>query len=488
VREYIGGLYERETTSEGLVRHIHYIAGGSGVAAILTDERSASTAAQRTRFIHKDHLGSVDVITDSAGAVVERQSFDAWGRRRTVAYSAGTWTVTYPATPASASSAETHRGFTGHEMLDAVGLVHMGGRVYDPITARFLSPDPFVQSPDNLQNLNRYSYVLNNPLSFTDPSGFFFKGIGKFFQKHWRTAAAIAVGALTGFAAVAIFAPAAGLSTALVAAAGSGFGSAFSGTLLAGGSVGDALRAGIRGGIQALPTAGALYGVDLVLPDFISRNVVENVKVEDWFKAERVAHEFVRIGARGAVRGAFSEAYGGKFSTGLKWSVIPDIAKFGLEAVSTYDVQQSWLNPRTRAGMKYDPHTELGLRTHRVFFGKQQDESTHDRYGLSMSTAEVTNTGATMDGVTSRNWTNEGSLFMRIVERTLLIGSGQGMSHDGFVTSFGVPAIPALGTSFYSFGDMPVINELSNVPYLVPNYLGHAANFANPSSSRVRRK
>lgn len=53
VREYIGGLYERETTSEGLVRHIHYIAGGSGVAAILTDERSASTAAQR-RHLDRD--------------------------------------------------------------------------------------------------------------------------------------------------------------------------------------------------------------------------------------------------------------------------------------------------------------------------------------------------------------------------------------------------------------------------------------------------
>lgn len=252
VREYIGGLYERETTSEGLVRHIHYIAGGSGVAAILTDERSASTAAQRTRFIHKDHLGSVDVITDSAGAVVERQSFDAWGRRRTVAYSAGTWTVTYPAAPASASSAETHRGFTGHEMLDAVGLVHMGGRIYDPITARFLSPDPFVQSPDNLQNLNRYSYVLNNPLSFTDPSGFFLKGLGKFLFK------AALLGPVSAFlpdklwlkAFTVVLAVASAPLGPIASAAITSFGSAFSGTLLAGGSVGDALRAGFSAGVR----------------------------------------------------------------------------------------------------------------------------------------------------------------------------------------------------------------------------------------------
>ena len=48
----------------------------------------------------------------------------------------------------------------------------MNGRVYEPSLGRFLSPDPFVQAPDNTQSFNRYSYVFNNPLSFTDPSGF----------------------------------------------------------------------------------------------------------------------------------------------------------------------------------------------------------------------------------------------------------------------------------------------------------------------------
>lgn len=251
VREYIGGLYERETTSEGLVRHIHYIAGGSGVAAILTDERSAASPPLRLRYIHKDHLGSVDVITDSAGAVVERQSYDAWGRRRTVAYNTGTstWSVTYPATP---SSAETHRGFTGHEMLDAVGLVHMGGRIYDPITARFLSPDPFVQSPDNLQNLNRYSYVLNNPLSFTDPSGFFFKSIAKLFQKIAKP---------LSFAVKALYFVPGMQGVAFALDVGLSFGSAFSGTLLAGGSVGDALRAGLKAGAVTYASASALSGM-----------------------------------------------------------------------------------------------------------------------------------------------------------------------------------------------------------------------------------
>jgi RHS repeat-associated protein len=63
------------------------------------------------------------------------------------------------------------RGFTGHEHLDFFGLINMNGRVYDPVIARFLSPDPFVQAPMFTQSYNRYSYCFNNPLSFVDPSG-----------------------------------------------------------------------------------------------------------------------------------------------------------------------------------------------------------------------------------------------------------------------------------------------------------------------------
>nr|WP_288132035.1 RHS repeat-associated core domain-containing protein [Microbulbifer sp.] len=51
-------------------------------------------------------------------------------------------------------------------------MIHMNGRLYDPTLGRFLSPDPFVQAPANSQSWNRYSYVFNSPLNFTDPSGF----------------------------------------------------------------------------------------------------------------------------------------------------------------------------------------------------------------------------------------------------------------------------------------------------------------------------
>ena len=86
------------------------------------------------------------------------------------------------------------RGFTMHEHLDQVGLIHMGGRVYDPELGRFLSPDPFVQFPISTQGFNRYAYVNNNPLSYTDPSGYFLKdlmkvvGIGMNFIPGWTLA------------------------------------------------------------------------------------------------------------------------------------------------------------------------------------------------------------------------------------------------------------------------------------------------------------
>ncbi len=65
----------------------------------------------------------------------------------------------------------TTKGFTDHEHLDAVNLIHMNGRVYDPLIGRFLSPDDYVQFPESSQSYNRYTYVLNNPLSYTDPTG-----------------------------------------------------------------------------------------------------------------------------------------------------------------------------------------------------------------------------------------------------------------------------------------------------------------------------
>ena len=101
-------------------------------------------------------------LTDAGGNVVQKYAYDPWGARR----NPDDWTQ-----KDSRTSWITNRGYTGHEHLDAFGVIDMNGRVYDPLTAQFLSPDPYVQAPDFSQNFNRYSYCLNNPLKFTDESG-----------------------------------------------------------------------------------------------------------------------------------------------------------------------------------------------------------------------------------------------------------------------------------------------------------------------------
>jgi RHS repeat-associated protein len=102
-------------------------------------------------YVLKDNLGSWTTITY------------AWGNRR----NASTWNGSATDTPLF------DRGFTGHEHLYNFGLINMNGRVYDPYMSTFLSPDNYIQAPDNSQNFNRYAYCLNNPLKYTDPDGEF---------------------------------------------------------------------------------------------------------------------------------------------------------------------------------------------------------------------------------------------------------------------------------------------------------------------------
>ncbi|MGH8525677.1 MAG: RHS repeat-associated core domain-containing protein, partial [Gammaproteobacteria bacterium] len=162
---YLGGLLEKVTLGSGTSWR-HHILGGDGDVAIYTRKSSGSN---EVHYLSKDHLGSTDVITDAAGAVEVSTSFGAFGQRR----NAAGWSGNPAPADWTGITTTTRHGYTGHAMLDNLNLTHMNGRVYDQITARFLSPDPLVQSPFDGQSLNRYSYVFNNPLSNTDPSGFY---------------------------------------------------------------------------------------------------------------------------------------------------------------------------------------------------------------------------------------------------------------------------------------------------------------------------
>jgi RHS repeat-associated protein len=123
-----------------------------------------STQTSSLSYFHHDHLGSIAAITDENRNVVERLAYDPWGKRR---YADGAFDATD-----SLTGKRTDRGYTEHEHLDEMGIIHMNGRVYDPLIGRFMSADPHIQAPYNLKSFNRYSYVWNNPLKLFDPTGY----------------------------------------------------------------------------------------------------------------------------------------------------------------------------------------------------------------------------------------------------------------------------------------------------------------------------
>lgn len=137
-------------------------------------ERSAHGESVTTTSAFYDGQGSVDALingTPGSGTLrlVQRMSFDAYGLRRE-AYS-GTWEPQpLSSTLAGVESNVTLRGYTGHEQVDPVGLIHMNGRMYDPRIGRFVQADPVVDDGLDAQAYNRYSYVTNNPLRYTIPT------------------------------------------------------------------------------------------------------------------------------------------------------------------------------------------------------------------------------------------------------------------------------------------------------------------------------
>lgn len=158
---YVAGLVEKLTTSVR-VHWKHRIAVPSGEVQVV--RRSDGT--NDVFYITTDHLGSTDTVTDAAANVLARESFGAWGARRS-----STWQGSPSPGEWQQIANTTRRGYTGHEQLDNVLLVHMNGRVYDPAIGRFMSADPHGGGFDASQSWNRYAYVSNRPLTLVDPTG-----------------------------------------------------------------------------------------------------------------------------------------------------------------------------------------------------------------------------------------------------------------------------------------------------------------------------
>jgi len=240
-------FYEKDIKPNGSIEQRAFINAGGQAIAIVKTTTAGNATTTSTRYLHRDHLGSITAITDESGAVLERLAYEPFGKRR---FANGANDPNHTILPVN-----TDRGFTGHEMLDEIGLVHMNGRIYDPVVGRFLSADPLIQSPYNLQSHNRYSYVMNNPLGYIDPSGY--SWLSKTWKKIWkspvgRIAITVAVAWVTGYYDGGIFANAGwgATTTAIANTAAAGFASGYVGS-------GWDFRAGLQGSFTALLFYGA---------------------------------------------------------------------------------------------------------------------------------------------------------------------------------------------------------------------------------------
>lgn len=315
------GNVERIARPSGVIETKRYIAG------VLIETRFSDTTPTTKRTLLPDGLGSMDTVVSEGGAAHERLSFDGHGTRR----NAADWRVPLTSyTPQNSTD-----GFTGHEHLDTFGLIHMNGRVYDPKMGRFIQADPLIDA--GVQGLNRYSYVLNNPLSLTDPTGH----MSDRWEQALRTVAAIVITYYSGGAA----AGAGGWAGAGIASAG-GFaaGAVQTGTMKGGlyGAFSAALFYGIGSTYQSVAaeagTAGTVGKTGLTSTQLVGKSFMHGIAggVMSDLQGGKFGHGFVsagvtqavspqinemsgagaRIVAAAALGGTVSAATGGKFANG----------------------------------------------------------------------------------------------------------------------------------------------------------------------------
>jgi RHS repeat-associated protein len=289
---YIDKLYECTTTG-GATSCAKYIFAG--------DQRIAVKTAAETLYYHPDHLGSTALATDGTGVSKEVITYYPYGK-----------------TKSDTGTANLDHKYTSQELDGEVGLYNYGARLYDPEIGRFITPDTIIPDPANPQSLNRYSYVLNNPIMYTDPNGRFpwaaiFIGaligtVSSGIQSDWDIGAMLAGGVIGGVAG-GVGGYMGGLYNGAVGGAAAGATAGGLSSAYYGGNVMDGiLKGAVIGGIggAAFEGIGAYYG-------------------NTW--------NLGRVGVYGLAGGGLSELAGGNFAEGFMYA-------FAL-AVSAYSYSSS---------------------------------------------------------------------------------------------------------------------------------------------------
>lgn len=316
-----GSRYKREDLGERITHYVGnveiVIAGGvtsfkRNVGGVLLQTIVAGTAEDR--YLFHDQLGNLVRMTDASGTRVADMDFVPSGERRN---------FSDPFQYDGVAPAQTTRGFTGHETIDGMSIIHMNGRIYDPEIGRFLQPDPLIQAPDNAQSWNAYTYVFNNPLRYTDPTGMLGED-----ERMWAAAiVAIAASVWTGGASMGWWAGAmtgaqiAGVAAAAGFAAGAIATKSWQGGLM--GAFTAVATAGLGGGgggfsfsgwaVQTF--AGGVVG-SLQGGDFGHAFLSAGLTAAFMPAVGQIGNDVARIAVGALVGGSISELTGGKFASG----------------------------------------------------------------------------------------------------------------------------------------------------------------------------
>lgn len=334
---YVGPHFEVEI--EGGVRRYRSTVFGYGRA--LYSQVESSAGGIEAYYVLHDHQGSVDRLARSAGTGTDEIAlgFDAWGRRRNADWSAD---------PAGARYGDRHwteRGYTGHEHIDPVRLVHMNGRVQDPLLGRMLSPDPVLGALEQPQTQNAYGYAANNPVTYIDPSGYFLGRIGNFLQRgvrhlgsfgrrvirRWGRPIVAAVTAYYTAGAVSSWAYAAQGSSLTAATIGSAQLTSYVVGGMAGGAVAGAISTGeLRGALVGAVTGAAMGGITGYWGGSYSAG---------------------RVLAEASVGGVAAELNGGDFRQGFLTSGSFSSLTWAAVEMREAMIKQSMLNPENARGV-----------------------------------------------------------------------------------------------------------------------------------------
>ena len=311
--------------------------------AIWVHDNNGTLLEQKT--LYKDALGSVAATRDVATGNLSQTAFNPWGERVAPTNLNDILDGTQLTSFLDLFNVATTRGFTGHEMLDAVGIIHMNGRIYDARLGRFLQADSFVDGVTNTQGFNRYSYVQNNPLNATDPTG-------NFSLRKW-------VGAIVAVVGSVICAPACTqLGFAIIgAASGAASAAANGGNILQGaiiGGISGAAFSGVAGagsffettfgslaGVAQFAAFGAVGGITSVLSGgkfghgFIAAGVGGSLAGRiGGVGGANPGGAVIRTLIRTVVGGTISKLTGGKFANGAAFAAFASIVSEGASTLS----------------------------------------------------------------------------------------------------------------------------------------------------------